>query len=115
MDDQEKALLQNIKEFYEIAVEADKKSSFNSAVTLYFKALAVCADLFILRVEQIIPANHTERFRILEEKYKDLYIIIDKDFMFYQNSYRIKLDKEASEVLRKDVERLFKLLKITKR
>ena len=98
----------NAKEYYRNAVQADEKKEYNSAVTLFFKALVALSDLIIFLKEKKIPSNHTERFRILEDKYPEIYQILDKDFSFYQNSYSAKMDKEASNVLRKDVEKLFK-------
>ena len=112
MEEQEKALIENIKEFYNNGLEAEKKFQYNTAITLFFKALAVLGDLYIFRKERRIPNSHAERFRILEEKYLDIYRLLDKDFLFYQNSYRIKLNKESCEVLRKDVEQLLRILKV---
>ena len=108
----EKILIENIKEYYKNAVEIEEKRNYNSAVTLYFKTLAILSDLLILRGEKRIPRNHSERFRILESKYPEVYKIIDRNFSFYQNSYRIKLNKEVCELFRKDAEQLIKLLKI---
>jgi len=87
-------LKQNIKEYLKEAEKAEKDFSYNSAATLYFKALAVLIDLFILEKEGFIPNNHNERFRLLELKYPLIYIILDKDFPIYQQSYRLKLDKK---------------------
>jgi hypothetical protein len=103
MNEKEKFLIENAKEFLGKAKEADGDRAYNSAVTLYFKAIAVLVDLFILRKEGFIPSNHTERFRLLERKYPLLYRIMDKDFPIYQQSYRLRLGKEYSEVLKKDV------------
>lgn len=114
MGEQEELLIKNIKEFYRNAFETEKKGDYNTSVTLYFKALAVLGDLYILRKEHKIPSNHAERFRILEENYPEIYRLLDKDFIFYQNSYRIQLDKEICGVLKKDVEQLLNLLKINK-
>jgi len=105
-------LEQNSKEYYKNALDAEKKSEYNSAVTLFFKAIASLSDLFIFVNEGKIPSNHTERFRILESRYKEVYNILDKDFPFYQDSYRARLNKEVSEVLKHDAKRLFELLKI---
>lgn len=112
MEKQEKYLIENIKEFYSNGIETEKRSQYNTAITLFFKALAVLGDLYIFRKEGKIPNNHAERFRILEEKYFEIYKLLDKDFLFYQNSYKIKLNKESCEVLRKDVEQLLKVLAI---
>ena len=89
----EKTLVKNIKEFYKNALEIEEKGDFNSSVTLFFKALAVLADLYIYKKEGKIPSSHTERFRILEKKYNNIYTIIDKDFLAYQDSYRTQLNK----------------------
>lgn len=114
MNEQEKALIENINEFYRNAIDSEKKNDFNTAVTLYFKALAVLADLYILKKDGKIPSSHSERFRILEEKYPEIYQIIDKDFLDYQNSYRIKLGQENCKILREDAEKLFGILELNK-
>lgn len=103
MEEMGEFLLENAKEFLGKAKEADNDKAYNSAVTLYFKAIAVLVDLFILRKEGFIPSNHTKRFRLLERKYPLLYRIMDKDFPIYQQSYRLRLGKQYSEVLKKDV------------
>ncbi|MBU3913406.1 MAG: hypothetical protein KKE50_04920, partial [Nanoarchaeota archaeon] len=59
-----------------------------------------------------IPTSHSDRFRILELKYPEIYKLLDKNFSFYQDSYRIKLNKETCEVLRNDTEQLIEILKI---
>lgn len=104
----------DIKEFYKNALEIEEKGDFNSSVTLFFKALAVLADLYIYKKEGKIPSSHTERFRILEKKYNDIYTIIDKDFLAYQDSYRTQLNKEDCEVLKQDAEKLLGILGINK-
>ncbi|MCK5022567.1 MAG: hypothetical protein KAS04_00195, partial [Candidatus Aenigmarchaeota archaeon] len=101
-----KFLIENANEFMGKAKGAEKDNAYNSAVTLYFKAIAVLIDLFILEKEGFIPSNHNERFRLLEKKYPLLYKIMDKDFPIYQRSYRLRLDEEYAEVLRKDVEKV---------
>ncbi len=111
-DDIKDILEQNAREYYKNALEAEWKKEHNSAVTLFFKAIASLADLFILVKEGKIPSNHTERFRILESKYWEVYNILDKDFPFYQDSYRARLNKEVSEVLKQDAKRLFEMLNI---
>ena len=108
----EKELIDNINEFYNSAVKAEQENKYNVSVTLFFKALAVLADLYIFKKQGKIPSSHSERFRILEEKYPDIYRLLDKNFSFYQDSYGIKLNKEICEVLKNDAEQLIKRLKI---
>lgn len=98
----------NIKEFYNDGNEALKRSSYNSAASLFFKALAVLADWHLFKQEGFIPKSHTERFRLLEQKYREVYLLLDKDFPSYQDSYNLVLTKEAAEVLKEDVQRLAK-------
>jgi len=108
----ERELIENINEFYSSAVQARQENKYNVAVTLFFKALAVLADLYIFKREGKVPSSHSERFRTLELKYPDIYRLLDKNFSFYQDSYRIKLNKEICEVLKNDTEQLIKILKI---
>jgi hypothetical protein len=108
----EKQLIENIKEFYDSALGEEKKSHYNVAVTLYFKTIAVLADLYIYKKEGKIPNSHSERFRILETNYHDIYELLDKSFPFYQDSYKIKLNKEVCVLLKNDAKKLIKILEI---
>lgn len=85
---------------------------FNTAVTLYFKTIAVLVDLFLLKKEGFIPSNHSQRFRILEEKYSSLYFILDKDFPLYQQSYKLKLGKDYAEALKDDFKKVIEFTQI---
>lgn len=105
-------LIENAKEYYGNAIKAEEKGEHNSAVTLFFKTLSALCDLYVLKKEGRIPTSHTERFRILETKYPEIYKILDKDFPFYQDSYKARMDKEVSEMLKEDVKKLFKILGI---
>ena len=44
-------LLENIREFTKEAEKSKKDCAYNSAITLFFKAIAVLTDLFLLRRE----------------------------------------------------------------
>ena len=112
MDEKERILLENIEEYYSFGLNAFQKDKFNTATTLFFKAIVALLDLFILREKGIVPSSHTNRFRILEENFKDLYAIADRDFPFYQQSYVNKMDKESAELLKNDAENLKKKLGI---
>ena len=108
----EKILKQNAIEYYENAIKAELKTQYNSFVTLFFKSLSSLCDLFVLLKIRIMPSNHNERFRILETKFPEIYKILDRDFPFYQGTYKSKLNKEVSELLKNDVKRLFEILNI---
>lgn len=103
---------ENAKEYYKNAIEAEKRKEYNTAVTLFFKASSSLCDLYILTKEGKMPSSHTERFRVLELRHPKIYRIIDKDFPFYQDSYKTRLDKETSDMLKEDVKKLFGTLGI---
>ena len=107
-----RVLEDNAKEYYENGFLAESKGQFNSSVTLFFKAISSLSDLCILKNKGVMPSNHTERFRILEKEFPEIYKILDTDFSFYQDSYRSKLNKEISEMLKNDARHLFKKLSI---
>ena len=107
MEEQKSLLEENSREYYRNGLLAEKRGEFNTSVTLFFKALASLCDLQILKDKGFFPSNHSERFRILEKEYGEFYSLINKDFSIYQNSYRLRLDKNTSEVLKYDVETLF--------
>ena len=110
MDEKENILIENFKEYYSLWIGAFIKEKYNTATTLFFKAIVTLSDLFILRKEGIIPSSHSNRFRILEEKYQEVYKIVDRDFPFYQNSYTNRMDKETAELLKEDVEKIKKII-----
>ncbi len=112
MQELKQVLIENAKEYWKNALEAEKRSEFNTAVTLFFKSISALCDVYILEKEGKIPSSHTDRFRILELKYSGIYRIIDKDFPFYQDSYKAKLNKEVSEMLKNDSRKLFEILEI---
>ena len=110
MDERERILLDNFKEYWDSAEDAFRKGRFNSATTLYFKTIVVLCDLFVLRKDGFVPSSHTHRFRVLEDRHKSLYAIADRDFPFYQDSYTKKMDKEAAQLLKDDAETIRKML-----
>jgi len=94
----------NAREYYRNALQAEMRGEYNSAVTLFFKAISALCDLYILSKEGKIPSSHADRFRILKSNHPSVYNVIDKDFPFYQDSYTQKMTKEAAEVIREDAE-----------
>lgn len=72
----------NFEEYLEIAEYSMGKKKFNSAVTLYYKALVELCDLELLDKTDKIGSNHTERFRLLESNSPELYNISSKMFKF---------------------------------
>lgn len=111
MDPKEAILKENLDEYAELGEVAIKSKKYNSAVTLFFKAICAAADIFILRKEKEVPSSHTERFRICREKHPPLYEILDKDFPFYTEGYNKRMDKESAEMIRDDCRKIEAMLK----
>jgi hypothetical protein len=111
MSEKQEILINNFKEYFSIGLDSYNNKKYNTATTLFFKAIAALCDLFILKKEGYIPSSHKNRFRILEEKYIDVYNIADKDFPFYQDSYTKKMTKEDALILKNDIEKLKKIIK----
>ena len=105
-------LISNAKEYFKNAIFAQKRKEYNTSVTLFFKTLSALADLYLLEKENRIPSSHSERFRILQSKYPEIYFFLDKDFPFYQNSYRSKLNLEVSKIFENDCRKIFDIIKI---
>ncbi len=99
-------LLENVQEFKKESEKAKADNAYNSAVTLCFKAVAVLVDLFLLKKEGFIPKNHTERFEILRAKHKQVYLVLDKIFPLYQQSYRLKMGLQQLEVIENEFRKL---------
>lgn len=110
MNEKIKILEENFNEYFELAEQSFQSKKYNSATTLFFKAICALIDLFILKKEGFTPSSHTDRFRIVQEKYPEIYSIIDRDFPFYQDSYARKMTNEAVGMLREDVRRIKKML-----
>ena len=103
----------NIREFIKEAERSKKDNSYNSAITLFFKAIAVLTDLFLFSKEGFIPSNHTERFDVLRKKYPDVYLILDRCFPLYQQTDRLKMSKGHLEAIENDFGKLVEITGIS--
>lgn len=93
-------LLSGIKEFSAAAEDEEKKERYRSAVTLYFKALALACDLAIYRKVRVIPNSHSDRFRLLERVLPDAYPIVNRAFAYYTDTYSKAITKKHCEEIR---------------
>lgn len=76
-----------VEEFLVSGVEEESKGRLRSAITLYFKAVAVACDLIIFRKIRKISSSHSERFRLLERHFPQIYVSVDDVFKYYQDTY----------------------------
>ena len=103
MNEEKREILENnAKEYFSSGNEALLKNRYNSAVVLFFKCLIALSDIYILNKTGEAPSSHNNRFRILQEKFPEVYDLVDKDFPFYQNSYIQTMTKELAEVIKND-------------
>lgn len=108
----EEELLNNIQTFWKSAELVYATKDYTSATILYFKCLFVILDYVLFKSIRKTPKDHTERFRWLELKFPDLYIIIDKYFHIYGDTYSLKIEKVKCDEVRKNVSRIIKEQKI---
>lgn len=108
----EEILINNSKEYFNSGEDELKKGRNNSAVVLFFKCLVSLCDIYILRKTENVPSSHTNRFKILKEKFPEEYDLIDKDFPFYQDSYVQLMSKELAEVIKEDAKTMADKIKI---
>jgi len=105
-------LLKTSIEYYLSGLDELDKNRYNSAVILFFKSLVAITDLYIYEKTGDTPSSHSKRFRIAEDKFPDIYFLLDKNFPFYQDSYIQIMSYELAEVIRKDVQTVAKKLGI---
>ena len=105
-------LIDNSREYFNSGEDELKKGRNNSAVVLFFKRLVSLCDLYILRKTGNAPSSHTNRFKILKERFPEEYDLIDKDFPFYQDSYVQLMSKELAEVIKEDAKTMAEKVKI---
>lgn len=100
----------NFKEYKEIAEYSFNKRKFNSAVTLYYKALVELCDIELLRKVNKIGANHTQRFDLLRSASPHLYNIASRLFRFYRDSYSKQISLTIAKLVKKEVENAEKIV-----
>lgn len=108
----EQNLIANIKSFLNSADTIYELKDYTSATTLYFKAVFVVFDYLILKATGKIPKDHTERFRILQQNFPELYVFLDKAFPIYKKTYSYTTDKETCDWVKNNVRDIIKKQKI---
>lgn len=80
------------------------KEDYTSATILYFKAWFAIQDLILLEKSGQSPKDHSERFRMLEKKFPETYLSLDKEFSIYRDTYSKVTDKDTCKHIKKIVE-----------
>lgn len=105
-------LIKNIKTLLKSARLVYDSRDYTSATILYFKCLFVISDYIILKKTGKSPKDHFERFRIAEKDFPELYLLLDKYFPVYRDTYSNTIEKEECAEIKENVERIIKEYKI---
>lgn len=100
----------NLREYLEIADYSFSRRKFNSAVVLYYKALAEICDLALLTKLNKIGANHAERFELLRTASPQLYQIASKLFRFYRDAYNKEISETIAKIVKENIENAKKII-----
>ena len=101
-EEKSQILEKTAREYFSSGESEFKKQRYNSSVVLFFKSLVALIDLYLLQKTGQTPSSHTERFRITQEKFQEVYDLLDKDFPFYQDSYVQLMTNELVEIIKND-------------
>ena len=99
-------LTKKAKNYFIIAMIAEKMKMYSESISNYFKSLSAINDFALERIN-LKAKDHSKRFRLLEKNFPELYAIADKMFTVYRRTYTNELNKEEVEILRKNVEKAF--------
>lgn len=110
--DLEKDLIENIKSFLASAELVYEKGDYTSATILSFKAFFAVLDFIILKKFGKTPKDHSERFRLLQKEFSDLYEILNKFYPVYRETYTLKIEKEVCNKVKENVKFVIEKYKI---
>ena len=99
-------LVQTFLEEYSGAKDELGKGRYKNSAILFSKALFAACDIIIQTKLSKLPKNHTERFRILEQYFKDVYSIVDEIFDKYTDSYSKPILKETCEAIKDGIKKI---------
>ena len=99
-------LMQTFLEEFMGAGDESSKGRYKNAAILFSKALFALCDLLIQDKLNKLPKNHSERFRILEEYFKEIYGIVDDVFDKYTDSYSKPILKETCDTIKNGIRKI---------
>ena len=95
-------------EEYEGAQEQLEKGRYKNATILFSKSIFVLCDILIYSKLKKLPKNHSERFRILEGFFPNIYSLVDSIFGDYVDAYSKPVLKETSEKIKNAINEIVK-------
>src|SRR3989338_2778467 len=103
-----KELEETFLEEYIGAQEQLEKQRYKNTLILLSKSLFALCDIVIYQKLHKLPKNHTERFRILEQYFPEMYPIIDNLFSHYTDAYNKPILKETCEEMNHGIKKIIK-------
>ena len=101
-------LKQKAKNYFLIALLAEKMGMRAESGSNYFKALFAVDDMALQEKLKHAPHDHNERFEMLKAHIPALYEITDRLFSTYRRTYTRELSNEELEIVREKVMEAFK-------
>jgi len=114
MDEQLKELQNTFLEELGGALDQFSKKNYKNAVILLSKALFALSDIIIFSRLNKLPKNHSERFRILEGHFNDVYVIVDEIWSSYTDSYSKPALKETCEGIKDAIKKINNITELSK-
>jgi len=102
MEELEKTFLEE----YQGAAEQLEKERYKNAAILFSKSLFALCDIIIFKKLKKLPKNHIERFRILEEYFPEVYLIVDNIFSHYTDAYSKPVLKETCMSIKDGIKKI---------
>lgn len=106
MADELGLLERNLRDFLKGAEREMGEESWNTAVTLYFKALATYGTILVFRKYKVVVKDHKERFEYLEMIDGGLVKRMRKIFSVYRRSYNLRLSEREAKRVGEDVRKI---------
>jgi len=95
---------QQIMVFKNSADTLYNSKDYTSATILYFKTWFAVQDYILLEETGQSPKDHTERFKMLKDKFPSTYALLDREFSTYRDTYSKIVGRETCERIKKIVE-----------
>lgn len=114
MEEQLKELQNTFLEELDGALDQFSKNNYKNTVILLSKALFALCDIIVLLKLNKLPKNHSERFRILEEHFDDIYVIVDEIWSSYTDSYSKPVLKDTCDGLKNAIKKINNITDLSK-
>lgn len=105
-------LIQTFLEEFKGAEDELIKERYKNSAILFSKALFAICDILIENKLNKLPKNHSERFRILEVYFKEVYQIADEIFDKYTDSYSKPILKETCETIKNGIKKISEIAEL---